>query len=440
MKKEDAIKKIKETGKLQLFMKIIENRQYDQLYTLFGKTIYNLFAPLEHKKKDIKKLMEEKNYGLIYQKYGQLETMFIKGFKRLSTEEIKKLIQEKRYVELQNTYGDKKADKIRFKAYQDDIEYETGSKFKAKTLASTKKTIHGLKEAIKGLTIFTTTIGVVIAGNVGEYIKENYKQSLIENEKIINEYDEEISNYATKIQELHLDNDLEIVMKVMDDMWKEIEYGKPTKDITGLGRLAFTEEEKVGVCRNIADDFSARMNAINPEYNARNLTVKIDFNYYSKDSLANIDRTIKETNETVINGEENKEKDDNDEINEFLDKINLENYSGNHMVTIFEPIKSDYTLVVDATNPSIGIIANGKIYMFSTENRKGIEYKPLGQIITVQNYDFNDINQEFTKSFISFKSENELSNIESEWNTEKQNEALKKIKALNKESINNKIL
>lgn len=439
MKKEDAIIKIKETGKLQLFMKIIESGNYDALYEMFGKTVYDLFTPLSHKKKDIKKLMEEQNYGLIYQKYGSLEKMFIKNFRRASKEEIKQLIKEKKYLELENAYGEGKIKEVQFQAYKDDIEYETGSKFKAKTLSSGKKTVHNLKEAVKGMAIFATTTGIILAGKVGDYIDTTYKQSLQENAELIQEYDEEIAEYADYIQDLQLDSDIEVVMKVMDDMWKEIEYGNPTKDISSLGRLAFTEDEKVGVCRNIADDFSSRMNAINPEYNARNIAVMMDSNYYSHESLANIDRTIRETNETVVEGNENNDEltETQEKIGDFMDNLHVEKYTGNHMVSIFEPIGKNYTLVVDATNPSIGMIANGKIYMFSTEEGKGLEYKPFGQMLTVQNYDSEDIWQEFTGSFVSYSSQKELMEIEEQWNTQKQNEALAKVRTLDNSQNDN---
>lgn len=436
MEKRDAIKKLKETGRLQLFHKIIENGNYDELYTLFGKTIYMLFAPASHKKKDIEKLLKEKNLALIYQKYGSLETMFIKNFRRQKKEEIKKLLNEKRYIELQERYGDKAVNEHKYEIYRNDVEYETGSKFKAKVLTSGKKTVHGLKEAIQDLTLFATTFGVILVGKIGIFIDETYKKDLQNNASIIQEYDEEIEDYAEYIQDLNLDSDIEVVMKVMDDMWKEIKYGNPTKDVSSIGRLSFTEKEKIGVCRNIADDFSARMNAINPKYNARNLTVYMNENYYEKEKLANIHRTIEETNNTVVENENKTENENNnnqisnEEIDKIFNDIDITKYIGNHMVSIFEPIGKDYTLVVDATNPSIGIIANGKVYMFQTTEGKGITFKPIGQLVAVKNYDFTDIRNEFLKSFVSFKSKDELEEISNEWNLERQNEALNTIRSL----------
>ena len=431
---EEILKKLKATGKLELFRKLLEGKHYDEIYNLFGKTTYILFTPASHKKQDIEKLLKEGNLALIYHKYGSLETMFIKNFRKLKKEEIKKLLEEKRYVELQNAYGDKVLHEHRFDAYRSDIEYETGSKFKAKVLSSGSKNVHGLKEAVKGLTIFTTTIGVILVGQIGKIIDEMYREDIEKNASIIQEYDEEIAEYADYIQSLQLNSDLEVVMKVMDDMWKEIKYGTPTKDIAGLYRLAFTEDEKVGECRNIADDFSARMNAINPEYNARILTVYGEENYFEEEKTADIKR-IKKTDETIIDSENTTTNNNNnqgmyEEIDRIFNDINITEYTGNHMVSIFEPIGKNYTLVVDPTNPSIGIIANGEIYMFQPTNKNGIKFKPIGQITYVKNYDFTDIRNEFLKSFISFKSEEELQEISNEWNLEKQNQALETVRNL----------
>ena len=430
---EEILKKLKETGKLELFRKLLEGKHYDEIYNLFGKTTYMLFTPASHKKQDIEKLLKEENLALIYHKYGSLETMFIKNFRKLKKEEIKKLLEEKRYIELQNAYGDKAIQEHRFDIYKNDIEYETGSKFKAKVLSSGSKTVHGLKEAIKGLTIFTTTIGVILVGQIGKFIDEMYQNDIEKNASIIQEYDEEIAEYADYIQSLQLNSDLEVVMKVMDDMWKEIKYGTPTKDIAGLYRLAFTEDEKVGECRNIADDFSARMNAINPEYNARILTVYGKENYFEEGKTADIKR-IKKTDETIIDSENTTTNNNNQSMDEEIDRIfndiNITEYTGNHMVSIFEPIGKNYTLVVDPTNPSIGIIANGEIYMFQPTNKNGMKFKPIGQVTYVKNYDFTDIRNEFLKSFISFKSEEELEEISNEWNLEKQNQALETVRNL----------
>ena len=436
MKKDIIISRLKGTGRYTIFKNLLDNKAYDEIYRLFGKTIYMLFTPADYKKKDIQKLLKDNNLAEIYNKYGKIETLLIKNFRRLNKQQIQKLIKERRYIELYNLYGEEVAYKYRFGIYESDVEYETGSKFKAKLYRTKKVTAYHLKESLSFLATLSSVVVALIGVEGYMAVKNIYKENLIENAQLIQEYDEGIQEYAYNVQQLELDSDLEVVMKVMYDMWNNMQYGAPSKDITNFGRLAFAGEEKVGVCRNMADDFSARMNAINPDYNARNLVVYMDKDYYSKESLANINRNIlSNENETFIDDSNTSNNSDNtkETIDTIIDNIDLEKYVGNHMVSIFDPIGKDYTLVVDVTNPSIGIISNGQIFMFSTIDGKGLTYKPLGQFVGVQNYDINDIKGKFIKSYISFTTESEFLEITNEWNIEKQNEALKYIIDLSNE-------
>ena len=129
-------------------------------------------------------------------------------------------------------------------------------------------------------------------------IEENKK----EYNNVIEQYDKKIEEYALKVKELNL-TDFQIVMKVMDDMWSSIKgYGEPTEDIIGFQRLDFLEDDGVGVCRNMADDFTAKLNAINPEFHARNMVV------YMKDAkyeFCNIERKILNENQNSSDSNEN---------------------------------------------------------------------------------------------------------------------------------------
>ena len=98
------------------------------------------------------------------------------------------------------------------------------------------------------------------------------------------------------------------------------------------------------------------------------------------------------------------------------------------MVTILNPIGKNYTLVIDPTNPSIGIIDNGKIYMFSTLDGKGLYFKPIGQLLIVKNYEFENVQKEFgLESYTNGISKAELQLLNEEWGVETQNSALEKI-------------
>lgn len=168
--------------------------------------------------------------------------------------------------------------------------------------------------------------------------------------------------------------DLQTVMKVMDDMWENIDgYGEPKIDSVVFPRLDMTEGG-VGVCRNMADDVTAKLNAINPEYNARNLTVYLDSEELTSEgfSMANIERTILQDNETVVDqdnenqdqdGADNSEgeKEDKNELTE-AQKEKLSKYVGNHLVTALDLKEEDVTLIIDSTNCNLGVFEDGKIY------------------------------------------------------------------------------
>ena len=424
-----SIYNIEDINKLKLFRNIISNKKYNELYIIFGKNIYNLFTPNSYKKQDIEKLMNNNDLGTIYNKYGNMETLFIKNFSKRKKEDIKKLLSEKKYIDIYSKYGESEYSKHTNTMYKNDIEYETGSKVKAKLYSNGKKLAKGIKQCTEALALITTVTISLIGYEGYVYVNNEYDTALINNSALLQEYDEKINTYADNINNLNLDNDLEIVMKVMYDMWNDMGgYGTPTLDVNSLGRLAFTYDDGVGVCRNIADDFSARMNAINPEYNARNVAVYIENEY----DLANIERNIIENNDTVIDDNNNASLETIDiSLDNVIDKIKIEKIIGNHMVSIFEPIGKDYTLVVDSTNPSIGVINNGQIYMLSSKDGSGLQFKPLGQLVTIQNYDYDEVKEEFNHHFFSNMSNEELTKLNNEWGLDAQNEALVKIENKN---------
>ena len=420
MDKNNIINKLKETNKFDTLKKILASKNYDELYTLFGKNIYGLFTPFSYKREDIKRLMENKDYSTIYNKYGSIERIFIKNFRKAKKEEINRLLDEKRYIELYTKYGKTVYDYEK-EITSNDIFYETGSTTKVKLYKAKRMSTKGLKSILLGLEAVTFAT-ILLIGEFRYFVHDNYNQKLEENISLIQQYDYKISNYASSVKELNLDNDLDIIMKVMDDMWNAMEgYGKPKLDIANLGRLDFTEENGVGVCRNISDDFSARMNAINPEYNARNITVFLNSDDYSKESLANIETRF-------VDNDNNENEENNTE-----DSVDITQYFGNHMVSILQPTGKDYTLVIDPTNPSIGIIVNGEIYMFSTENGKGLTFKPLGQILGA--IDCENVLNDFSTSYIKHTTKETLEQLSLEWGIHAQNESLEKVRNIESKQL-----
>ena len=123
----------------------------------------------------------------------------------------------------------------------------------------------------------------------------NIEKNAYEYSTELQTYNSFLEQYAQYINSLEL-SDIEIFVKVMKDIWEDIDgYGKADNLITGYARLSFQEEGK-GVCTSFADDFTARINAINPKYNARNLIVYIDETQDA--SRINISRKVLNINDT----------------------------------------------------------------------------------------------------------------------------------------------
>ena len=242
---------------------------------------------------------------------------------------------------------------------------------------------------------------IMIMGSLGLFLmlipfefqrqKNNlYQDYLNSHQEILEDYNEYLNYYAEYYNNLEIDNNIEMIMKLMYDMGDEIHsYNLNASDIFNKAyRLAFTYHGGEGVCKNLADDLTARLNAINPNLNARNLVVY-----------------------------DNSNKDVS-----LLYKL-----VGNHMVTIINPNDEDYTIVIDPTNVAIGIITNGKIKVCYKDNIIEYEYSPIGQIFTVYDSTTNEINYEFLKSIIYHKNNNEINEIFKKYGLDAQMEAFNEI-------------
>lgn len=419
MDREKILDKIKKITKLDKFYTMLENKDYDLIYQCYGSDVFLFCSSSSYKKEDLKKLLDQKQYGEIYNKYGAFSKWYIKDLRKLKRNDINEMLNEGRYEDIYRKYGEEDYNNNLLKIYQNDVYNETASKSKMVLY----KEKYRLKSNIKNFSQFLVSIPVCLALVYSSSIVL-FQQQVKENEKTYVEqlatYNSKVEEYAEKIKELNL-NDLETIMKVMDDTWNDIEgYGDPNKDIQGLWRLDLLEQNGLGVCRNIADDFTAKMNAINPDYNARNLSVYIDFDYYKTDSLSNIERTIVESDNEQVDDEQNQTDEQNKQLN-------LTNLFGNHMVTVLDIPDDNISLVIDPTNPSIGIIEDGKIKMLSTQEGKGLNYKPLGQQLlssTLANVDVN------IKNLSSFESI-DYNAILDKYGIEAQNSALDYIRTLN---------
>lgn len=358
-----------------------KENKYDEIYFEFGKDVYNENVPYKYIKKDLKKLKAEGRYEDIFIKYGE--------------DEYKKILDLAKYNEIKEAKGKVRA--IFWKAKNE-----------------TKKVIKYL-----GITIPI----VISASGTTLSLKVEYKNK--ENAKIykdeIKEYNDKIEEYAKEVNKTNL-NDVQIFMKVMDDMWKSIKgYATPKKDISGFLELDLATEDGYGVCRNMASDIAKKLNKINPKYNARTMTVRMEKDSYYE--IANININIIQTNNTT--NEQIDVKENN--IKKILNRI-----TGNHMVTLVDVPSDGLTVVLDPTNPGIGIYKDGKIIMLNPGKEKEFpEYTPkkLTEALVIEGgYDsFNDITLDYIDSYK--KTKLTMKQIKDKYGIEAQNRALIQVRA-----------
>ena len=215
--------------------KLLKSKQYDKIFERYGRTIYKISVPGRYKNKDIKNLLKQQRFEDIYRKYGY--TIY------------------NRYINKMEAY---------------DVFYETGSK--------PKSILKRIKNAfLRKMVPYTLSAGILLPAGLTADIETQKLINSVKYEKEIENYNDKIEKYAKEINSMKL-TDIQIFMKIIDDMWKEIDgYAFPKNEIEGYLRLTL-DNEKIGVCRNFADDITAKLNAINPEYHARNLCPQVSLN------------------------------------------------------------------------------------------------------------------------------------------------------------------
>ncbi len=390
IKFEKVKEKIKQDiQKDKMIKKLLKEKKYEEIYKVYGKDVYVATVPEKYLKKSIKEYLKEGRFEDIYNKFGS--TYYNRYLPKMESID--------KYMELNKK-------KIGTKSF----------------LYQVRKKI--LSIVTSGILLLEGAPAVLIPALSSLTLNDNARQYSEE----ISLYNSKINEYANNIRKLNL-NDLETIMKVLDDMWSDIKgYGSPEKDIFGYGRLDFLESGSIGVCRNMADDFTAKMNAINPNYNARNLIVNINgsFPYH----LANINRNFVEQNENPQeenNENKNEENNNNNEQIDYLQQFKTD-MLGNHMVSLIDIPSDGITLMVDATNPSIGIFKDGSIYTFATEDGKGLTIPALRQYTqgTVES-----IKYEGAVIMSHFQNNKDIELLRQKWGVVAQNKALDKVRSQN---------
>ena len=229
-----------------------------------------------HIKKQVKKLAKQKMYEDIYVIYGR--KWFLKYVpKKYQKADRKKLWKEGKFLDIYNKYGSIDYEEIQEK----EIENETG---KEPTIGQIIKIWckRALRIILLSGLMTDTALGIARGVGTDNIIEENGQKYA----KEIENYQKEIQEYAKTINQKKY-TDLEIFMKLMKDMYETTRgYGQPEIDAQGYYGMDM-QEGGIGVCRNIADNIADKLNAINPDYNARSITCisnysNIEYNIFQK--------------------------------------------------------------------------------------------------------------------------------------------------------------
>ena len=381
----------------------------------------------KEKQNIIKQLKKDKNYHAIYVNFGRIA--YLNNIPRsYRKKEIKKLKNEGRYEDIFNKYGEEEYNKILLHACVQEMKEAKGP-LKAYSWGILQR----IKMFTKQVGIYTASMLLGFSAILIEAGQEKIDENGVKYEKEIENYNENISQYAEEVKKMHL-SDLQIIMKVMDDMWNNIQgYGTPQKDILGYLELDLATKDGYGVCRNMASDMAEKLNKINPKYNARtmNATIVEEGNYH----LADIELKSVEFNENLEEDDRGLNQTLNENIRQEKERAILEligeplaeglkNITGNHMVTLIDIPEEDVILVVDPTNPSIGLYKNGKIKMFNSDK----EYV-TNEVSTMLFNGYEGI--ETVEDFIdSFTNDSSYEKLKEKYGLEQQNEALKYVRNL----------
>lgn len=325
------------------------------------------------------------------------------GFKDIKI--ISQLLKSKNYDEIYKRYG-----KFMYKLFEtsrisQEVKYEGGKKFDdLKQIID----VH-IKEIFYFCVIYLTYLFLAMPNDVQKDIKATARNENIDR---ISEYERYVDDYLESIDFTGL-SDLEIFMKLMQYEHQEMLYGTPEQEITGYFRVQMLDGK--GVCRNIADDLAYRLNLINAEYNAKMICVNSSYgNWVKNDDKMQIAPDYNFNNEEI----------DND--NKGLEEIKKRLFP-NHAVTMINIPGEDYALILDPTNSGIGVISNGKIDMFNSDNENYYVTELANALLMGYDIRFstelNELKSYFTKH--SLEELNELYGLDA------QNEAIKKLDLLN---------
>lgn len=368
----EIIKGIKKDLRERKLSKQDKIEYYNSIYQIYGSKIYKSVTPSNIKKKDIKCLLKSGKFEDIYTKYG---------------------------------------DSI----YRENIDYMRAKDIEFETCSNLRGILYRINSFIKK-NVVIPLLGLSFALPTSSAVM--FKMEKYEEEKNhlkeIEDYIDNIESYADSVKKMNLSKP-EILMKVTKDMWSNIRgYGTPKKDLTFYPGLDLADSDGAGVCRNMADDVSRKLNAIDEDFNARVLNVYVSGSGYK---ISNIDTKILEKEDENSNEEIS---NDNDDLFNNIIKV-----TGNHAVVVLNITEDNATLILDPTNPGIGILKDGKIISFNTTKDSSLKEN----ITPILNYFTTDESFDLSKQLLcSFKETNlSLDELEKKYGLDAQNDILKSL-------------
>ena len=351
-----------------------KEKKYELIYEEYGKRLYNLFTPKKYKDKDKELLMENKDYNTILNKYyiGEFENAKIN---KLIKQDKDNLIKDYRFLELCQKYS-YVGNKLYKKMYKAEFEYETGEKYTIKNLKKydlkKEKFYRIYKDTIIKKAIFYASLPFAFLGLLNLLSASVNGLSEISNSKIIKEYDEKLVKDVEKYNNM---SDSEMVVSLLDDIRSNTYYEDKGDDfaIGNNYRLVLNDNNNHGVCRHMADKYTNSINLISDDYKAFNMIV-----YLKPDSHIILNNTI---------GLEKLDPEWKHPADVEQPKLRVHiidiatKFFGNHQVSVIWSDKYNCYLVIDPTNPSIGVLEDGKIRMLNYDTTEFIEYRPTGQYL-----------------------------------------------------------
>lgn len=438
IKKSIKLKKIEMKSKTKVEQKKQKEQEYmefDSIYKEYGQLAYKKYVPRKYQKKDIINLLNEDRFLEVYTKYGEHAfRKYMDGIKKI------------------------------------DIEYEAGNKLKAKFYQFKYNLRHVYIPSIV-IAQFAAQSSIAVPRSIIQY------RDRIKYAAEIEEYLDDVNEYAKEVRSYNL-TDLQNIMLVMDDMWKDVDgYGIPKIDTYACLGLDMSDKYGVGVCRNIADDFARKLNAINPKYDARPMVVylsktgeyqiaNIERHYaneqqesqneecsgsqqketpsYESNEFQSTNSSSKENCTTTQAENQNKEQSDAPQIQEQDKKSIREQFQdfanfigGNHAVTLINIPGKQIKLVVDPTNTGIGVFQNGKITLFN--NKKNNPKHETINILGEAKVRGVTSLLEVPYTYISSIGFNDLGDLEKDFGLEAQNKALEEVRLLRRKTFRDSI-